>query len=70
MVKGLELGDIKPPSNTEVPLDVFHYQGSYTKPPCNENLFWYVNKNYLSIHTKTLIILKQSYLINKNTFPE
>ena len=68
--KGLNLGGIKPPSNTAVPLNTFHYQGSYTKPPCDENVFWYVNNSYLSVKTKTLDLLKNYYLTNETTFPE
>lgn len=61
-MKSLAIGKILPSSENQDPTYSFHYKGSHTSPPCDENVYWFVYEDILDINPKTLEHIKNNYL--------
>ena len=61
MMKSLHIAQIIPPDENKT-ITSFHYKGSGTKPPCDENIYWFVYENILDIKSNTITHMKELFL--------
>jgi hypothetical protein len=54
IMKSLAIAKILPVTEHKKPVYSFHYKGSATKPPCDENVYWFVYEEILDIKSNTI----------------
>jgi carbonic anhydrase len=66
----LNIAHILPAMEHKDPVYSFHYKGSATKPPCDENVYWFVYEAILDIKSNVIDHLKDLYLTDENMYPK
>lgn len=59
MMKSLNIAKILPVSEHKKPVYSYHYKGSGTKPPCDENIYWFIYETPLAIKSNAIAHLKK-----------